>query len=44
MFAKENFYQAEPDLVVAIMTQLSPKAGLKQWINQTHAAGKSKMK
>jgi hypothetical protein len=31
MFVQEDFYQAEPDVVAAIMTQLSPKAGLKEW-------------
>jgi hypothetical protein len=29
MFLQHDFYQAEPDVVVAIMTQLSLKAGLK---------------
>jgi hypothetical protein len=29
MFAQEDFYQAEPDVVAAIMTQLSLTAGLK---------------
>jgi hypothetical protein len=28
---QDNFYQAEPDIVAAIMTQLSLKAGLKEW-------------
>jgi hypothetical protein len=31
MFVQEDFYQAEPDLVTAIMIQLSLKAGLKEW-------------
>jgi hypothetical protein len=30
MFVQEDFYQAEPDVVAAIMTQLSLKAGLKE--------------
>jgi hypothetical protein len=30
MFVQEAFYQAEPDVVAAIMTQLSRKAGLKE--------------
>jgi hypothetical protein len=30
MFLQEDFYQAEPDVVAAIMTQLSLKAGLKE--------------
>jgi hypothetical protein len=29
MFVQEDFYQAEPDVVVSIMTQLSLKANLK---------------
>jgi hypothetical protein len=29
MFVQDDFYQAEPDVVAAIMTQLSLKAGLK---------------
>ena len=29
MFAQEDFYQAETDVVVSIMTQFSLKAGLK---------------
>jgi hypothetical protein len=31
MFVQENFYQAEPDVLADIMTQLSLKAGLKKW-------------
>jgi hypothetical protein len=31
MFVQEDLYQAEPDAVAAIMTQLSLKAGLKEW-------------
>jgi hypothetical protein len=31
MFVQEDFYQSEPDVVAAIMTQLSLKAGLKEW-------------
>jgi hypothetical protein len=30
MFVQEDFYQADPDVVAAIMTQLSLKAGLKE--------------
>ena len=29
MFVHEYFYQAESEVVIEIMTQLSPKAGLK---------------
>jgi hypothetical protein len=31
MFVQEDFYQAKPDVVAAITTQLSLKAGLKEW-------------
>jgi hypothetical protein len=31
MFLQEDFYQADPNVVTAIMTQLSLKSGLKQW-------------
>jgi hypothetical protein len=31
MFVQDDFYQAEPDIVAAIMTQLSLKSGLKEW-------------
>jgi hypothetical protein len=31
MFVQDDFYQAEPDVVAAITTQLSLKAGLKEW-------------
>jgi hypothetical protein len=31
MFVKDDFYQAEPDVMAAIMTQLSLKAGLEEW-------------
>jgi hypothetical protein len=31
MFVQDDFYQSEPDVVAAIMTQLSLKAGLKEW-------------
>jgi hypothetical protein len=30
MFVQDDFYQAEPNVVAAIMTQLSLKAGLKE--------------
>jgi hypothetical protein len=41
MFVQDDFYQAEPDVVAAIMTQLLLKAGLKEWgktgFNATHS-------
>jgi hypothetical protein len=44
MFVQEDFYQAEPDIVAPIMTQLSLKAGLKDWGDQAFTASQSKMK
>ena len=44
MFVQEDFYQAEPDVVAIIMTQLSLKAGLKAWGDQAHMAAHSEMK
>jgi hypothetical protein len=44
MFVQEDFYQAEPDVVAAIMTQLSLKAGLKEWGDRAFTAARSEMK
>jgi hypothetical protein len=44
MFVQEDFYQAEPDVVVAIMTQLSLKAGLKEWGEEAFMAAQYEMK
>jgi hypothetical protein len=44
MFVQEDFYQAEPDVVAAIMTQLSLKAGLKERGDQAFTAARSEMK
>jgi hypothetical protein len=44
MFVQQDFYQAEPDAVEAIMTQLSLKAGLKEWGDQAFTASRSEMK
>jgi hypothetical protein len=44
MFVQDDFYQAEPNVVAAIMTQLSLKAGLKEWGDQAFTATGSKMK
>jgi hypothetical protein len=38
MCVQEDFYQAEPDVVAAIMTQLSPKAVLKEWGDEAFTA------
>jgi hypothetical protein len=44
MFVQEDFYQVEPDFVAAIMSQLSLKAGLKQWGDKAFTADHSEMK
>ena len=44
MFVQEDFYQAETDVVVAVMTQLSMKAGLRAWGDKALSAVKSEMK
>jgi hypothetical protein len=44
MFVQDDFYQSEPDLVADIMTQLSLKAGLKEWGDQSFTAAQSEMK
>jgi hypothetical protein len=44
MFVQEDFYQAEPEVVAAIMMQLSLKAGLKEWGDRARMAAHSEMK
>ena len=44
MFVQSNFHQADPEVVAATMTQLSLKAGLKQWGDKASAAAHTKMK
>jgi hypothetical protein len=44
MFVQDDFYQAKPDVVAAIMTQLSLKAGLKEWGKKGFMAAHSEMK
>jgi hypothetical protein len=44
MFVQEDFYQAEPSIVAAIMTQLSLKAGLKELGDEAFTATQSEMK
>jgi hypothetical protein len=44
MFVQDDFYQAEPDVVAVIMTQLSLKAGLKEWGKKGFKAAHSEMK
>jgi hypothetical protein len=44
MFVQDDFYQTEPDVVASIMTQLSLKAGLKEWGKKGFKAAHSEMK
>jgi hypothetical protein len=44
MFVQEEFYKAEPDVVAAIMTQISLKAGLKQLGGNAFTDAHSNMK
>jgi hypothetical protein len=44
MFVQDDFYQEEPDVVAAIMTQLSLKAGMKEWGKKGFKAAHYEMK
>jgi len=44
MFVQDDFYQAGPNVVAAIMTQLSLKAGLKEWGARGYSAATAEMK
>jgi hypothetical protein len=44
MFVQDDFYQAEPDIVAAIMTQLWLKYGFKEWGKKVYKAAHSDMK
>jgi hypothetical protein len=44
MFMMDDFYQSEPDVVAAIMVQLSLKAGLKEWGKKGRTAAEMEMK
>jgi hypothetical protein len=44
MFAQEAFYQAKPNIVSSIMTQLSLKAGLKEWGEEASTVAQSEIK
>jgi hypothetical protein len=44
LFVQDDFYQAEPNIVAAIMTQLLLKTGLKEWGYQAFTAAQSEMK
>jgi hypothetical protein len=43
MFLQKDFYQAEPDVATAVMTQLSLKNGLKAWRDKACEAAVAKM-
>ena len=44
MFVQEDFYQTEPDVVAAVMTQLSMKTGLRAWGEKALSAVKYEIK
>jgi hypothetical protein len=44
MFVQDYFYQAAPDVLAAIITQLSLKAILKEWGEEAFTAAPSGMK
>jgi hypothetical protein len=44
MFVQNDFYQTEPDVVAAIMTQISLYTGLKEWGEEAFMAAQSEMK
>ena len=44
MFVQEEFYQADPDVVTSVMTQLSQKSSLRAWGDKAYMAVQSEMK
>ena len=44
MFVQEEFYQAEPEFVASVMTQLSLKSVLRTWGDKSYTAVQSEMK
>ena len=44
MFVQEEFYQADPDFVASVMTQLSLKSGLRIWGDKAYTSVQSEMK
>jgi hypothetical protein len=44
MFVQKNFYQADPDAVAAIMTQLSINVSLKEWGDKAFTGAQYEMK
>ena len=41
VFVQEEFYQAYPDVVASVMTQLSLKSGLRAWRDKAYTAVQS---
>ena len=41
MFVQEEFYQAEPDVVASLMTQLSLKSVLIAWVDKDYTSFQS---
>jgi hypothetical protein len=44
VFVQDDFYQSDPDVVAMVMTQLSLKAGLKEWGDSAWDAAHNEMK
>jgi hypothetical protein len=44
MFIQEDFYQANPNVMVHVMTQLSLRSGFKQWGDKAYVVVTSEMK
>ena len=44
MFVQEEIYQADPDVVALVMTQLSLKSGMRAWGYKAYTAFLSEMK
>jgi hypothetical protein len=44
MSIQQDFYEADPDVVAAVMTPLSLKSGLKEWGEKAYKATESEMK
>ena len=37
VLAQEHLYQADPNVVIVIITQLSLKDGMKEWLDKAHS-------
>ena len=44
IFLQEEFYQAEPNVVASVMTQLSLNSGLRAWGDKAYMVVQSEMK